>query len=131
MEPAELLAELLTQFGDKIALASSFGAEDQVLTDMLCKITRSCHIFTLDTGRLNQETYDTMEATRKKFGVTVTVLFPDRQQVETMVNEHGPNLIADAHGSGFDATSHDTAIIIIICKPINILDRKTQWLIIP
>jgi phosphoadenosine phosphosulfate reductase len=92
LEPAQLLSVLLEQFGDKVALASSFGAEDQVLTDMLCKISNSCHIFTLDTERLHQETYDAMEATREKYGVTINVLFPDRQSVEAMVNEQGPNL---------------------------------------
>lgn len=92
METEKMLAVLLEEFGDRIALASSFGAEDQVLTDMLCKITGSSRIFTLDTGRLHQETYDVMDATREKYGVTITALFPDRGQVEAMTGEQGPNL---------------------------------------
>ncbi len=91
-----LLAHVLAKYGDKVALASSFGAEDQVLTDMLYKISGSARIFTLDTGRLPQETYDCMEATRKKYGVNIHVTFPDREKVETMVREKGPNLFYES-----------------------------------
>lgn len=88
----QLLKHLLEQFADKIALASSFGAEDQVLTDMLCKIDRNAKIFTLDTGRLPQETYELMQATREKYGIQIDILFPDYKKVEDMVNKYGPNL---------------------------------------
>ena len=88
----ELLKHLIEQFGDNIALATSFGAEDQVLTDMVCKISKSPMIFTLDTGRLPEETYEVMEATRKKYGVKIEILFPEHKKVEEMVNENGPNL---------------------------------------
>ena len=88
----QLLKHLLEQFADKIALATSFGAEDQVLTDMLCKIDRNAKIFTLDTGRLPQETYELMQATREKYGIQIDILFPDYKKVEEMVNKYGPNL---------------------------------------
>ena len=88
----KLLKRLAEQFGDKVALATSFGAEDQVLTDMLCKTSKSPAIFTLDTGRLPEETYEVMEATRKKYGIEVEILFPEHKKVEEMVNKYGPNL---------------------------------------
>ena len=92
----ELLKRLVEQFGDKIALATSFGAEDQVLTDMLCKVTREPVIFTLDTGRLHEKTYEVMEATRKKYGAEIEILFPEHKKVEKMVNEYGPNLFYES-----------------------------------
>ncbi len=88
----QLLKHLLGQFADKIALATSFGAEDQVLTDMLCRISSTAKIFTLDTGRLPQETYELMQATREKYGIQIDILFPDYIKVEEMVNKYGPNL---------------------------------------
>ena len=42
---------------DRIALASSLGAEDQVLTHMVLSINPAARIFILDTGRFHQETY--------------------------------------------------------------------------
>jgi len=76
----------------RIALASSLSAEDQVITDMLVSITPEAKVFTLDTGRLFQETYDVLERTRLKYKINIEVCFPDTAAVEEMVNEKGPNL---------------------------------------
>jgi phosphoadenosine phosphosulfate reductase len=91
----ELLRFALAQFGSRVALASSFGAEDQVITDMLCRLAPAPRIFTLDTGRLPQETYEAIQATRQKYGISIRILFPDQAQVESMVAQHGPNLFYD------------------------------------
>lgn len=88
----ELLARTLKLFEGKIALSSSFSAEDQVILDMLCSIHPNPPVFTLDTGRLPQETYDVIEATRKKYGIEVQVLYPDTGQLEKIVSAHGPNM---------------------------------------
>ncbi len=90
--PQQVLETALSRFGDKIALASSFSAEDQVVLDMLVKITDKPKVFTLDTGRLPQETYDLIEKTRQRYGIEIEILFPDTRQVEEMVNRQGPNL---------------------------------------
>ena len=63
-----------------------------VLIDMIMDISRDARIFTLDTGRLNQETYDVMDEVRKRYGAKVEALFPDAKEVEDMVREKGPNL---------------------------------------
>ncbi len=88
----DLVALSIRRFGDRVALASSMGVEDQVLTHMLCACSPSPRVFTLDTGRLPEETYDTISATNERFGIRVKILFPDRVDVERMVNEEGPNL---------------------------------------
>ena len=61
----------------KVAKASSFGAEDAVVMDIMIKINPKFRFFTLDTGRLPQETYDIIDAVRKKYNITIEVLFPD------------------------------------------------------
>lgn len=88
----DLLHAALKRFGSGLAFASSLGAEDQVLTDMLCRLSERPNIFTLDTGRLPQETYDVINETNEKYNITIRIAFPDLQDVENMVNEHGPNL---------------------------------------
>lgn len=88
----QLLGYFLDNFRDRIVLASSMAAEDQVLTDMVCKTHPATRIITLDTGRLPQETYDVIEKTRKHYNVEIEVLFPDYRQVQKMVDEQGPNL---------------------------------------
>lgn len=96
LEIRDLLALLVERFCDRLGFATSFGGEDQVLTDLLCELSSSVSIFTLDTGRLPQETYDCMAATQKKYGVTIEIVFPQHQQVEEMVKQHGPNLFYDS-----------------------------------
>lgn len=90
--PTEGLLEYLAEkFAQKIALASSMSAEDQVVTDMLCRIQPRVGIFTLDTGRLPQETYDLIDATNQKYGIRIKVMFPESSDVEALLNEEGPN----------------------------------------
>ncbi|MDD5458142.1 MAG: phosphoadenylyl-sulfate reductase [Phycisphaerae bacterium] len=87
----ELIRFVINRFGDKIAFATSFGAEDQVIIDILRKVTDKPLIFTLDTGRLAEKTYEVLEQTRRRYGISITSLFPDPQRVEEYVNSYGPN----------------------------------------
>ena len=92
--PAEtVLRWALETFSPQIALACSFQAEGSVLIDMIHRLRGSdFRIFTLDTGRLNQETYDCMDAIRARYGVGVEVYFPDALEVQAMVRAKGLNL---------------------------------------
>jgi len=87
----ELLEYFLQNYGDKVALSSSLGAEDQVLCDMLFSITKNARVFTLDTGRLPYETYDLMQKTNHKYGVKIELFFPQNEKVENYVNTKGIN----------------------------------------
>lgn len=97
--PQEVLKWSLDNLHPRIAMASSFGAEDVVVIDMLIKINPKARIFTLDTGRLNQETYDVMDEIRKKYNVNIEVMFPDQNEVEQMVRINGLNLFYDSVGN--------------------------------
>lgn len=88
----QFLGYFLETFNGHIVLASSMAAEDQVLTDMICKSHPQTQIITLDTGRLPQETFDVIEATQEHYGIKIKILFPDYKGVEKMIDEHGPNL---------------------------------------
>ena len=63
---------------------------------MICQYIREFDIFTLDTGRLFQETYDTIVATESRYGISIRIMFPNTQKVEEMVNTHGINLFYDS-----------------------------------
>ena len=91
--PAEDVVRLACgRFGRNVALSSSFGAEDMVLIDMLMRVNSRARIVTLDTGRLPQETYNVMDATRERYGAAIEVFFPQAGAVQSMVAEHGLNL---------------------------------------
>ena len=87
-----LIAYFLNEYKGRIALSSSLGLEDQVLTEMVCSIDKNAKIFTLDTGRLFPETYDLIHRTNQKYGIRIQVFFPEAHHVEEMVREKGINL---------------------------------------
>ncbi len=87
----EVLAWFLNEYGDTIALASSFGAEDQVVTDLLFGISPEAKIFTLDTGRLPYETYDVMDRTNLKYGTKIAIYFPEAEDIQNLYATQGVN----------------------------------------
>ena len=77
------------RFFPRIGFASSFGAEDVVVIDLLSEIKKEVVIFTLDTGRLPEETYEVMDRIRRRYGVAITSYFPDKTAVEKLEREKG------------------------------------------
>jgi len=85
----DLLGWALKEFSSDMALASSFGVEDVVLIDILWRLDPKFRVFSLDTGRLHEETYEVMEAIREKYGITIESYFPDAAKVERLERERG------------------------------------------
>ena len=94
--PIEVISYFLEKYDDKIALASSLGAEDQVLTQMILSVNNNARIFTLDTGRLFAETYDLIDRTNKRYKTKLEVYFPKSENVQKMVVQKGINLFYDS-----------------------------------
>ncbi|MES2806597.1 MAG: phosphoadenylyl-sulfate reductase [Bacteroidota bacterium] len=87
----ETLAFLANEFKDKVVFSTSFGQEDQVITALIGQNDLPITIFTLDTGRLFQETYDVFHKTLKKYKKEIKVYFPEASEVENLLNQKGPN----------------------------------------
>ncbi len=92
----DVLRWAIEKYYPTIAFASSFGAEDVVLIDMICRINPKVRIFTLDTGRLHQETYDVIDEIRRKYNKEIEIYFPEAKEVEAMVRQYGLNLFYDS-----------------------------------
>jgi len=82
---------LAEQFPGAVAFSTSFGQEDQVIADMIWRAKLPVRVFTLDTGRLFQETYDLMDLTRARYKQPFEVYFPETASVEKLLLEKGPN----------------------------------------
>ena len=87
----ETLAFLADEYKDKVVFSTSFGQEDQVITALIAKNDLPITIFTLDTGRLFQETYDVFHKTLKKYKKEIKVYFPEAAAVEKLLETKGPN----------------------------------------
>ncbi len=91
--PQSVLSWVISAFSvNNIAFASSLGAEDQVLTDMLSKIVPKLNIFTIDTGALYPESYDLIKKTEKKYNFKYEILKPEKKAVDQIITEHGDEL---------------------------------------
>jgi phosphoadenosine phosphosulfate reductase len=87
----EALQHVGSLFPGQVAFSSSFGQEDMVITDAIFRGNIPIEIFTLDTGRLFQETYDLMDLTLARYGKEFKVYFPDAHDVEGYVTRKGMN----------------------------------------
>ena len=76
--------------------ACSFGAEDMVLMDLIAQHYPGITVFTLDTGRLPEETYSLMRDVADRYGIHVPVYFPESAAVEAYVAQNGPNGFYDS-----------------------------------
>jgi phosphoadenosine phosphosulfate reductase len=99
----ELGAESLLRWGfehfaSRVALSASFGSpEGMILIDMMHRIDPGAtRVFTIDTGRLHQETYNLMDRVRDRYDLEIEVHFPQAAAVEAMVREHGLNLFYES-----------------------------------
>lgn len=85
----EVIARSLAEFHPDIALACSFSLEDLALIAMMADVRPDARVFALDTGRLNEETYEAAEAVRTRLGVRIEWHFPDRAAVEALERSKG------------------------------------------
>lgn len=73
-----------------IVFSTSFGQEDQVITDMVFSEKLPITVFTLDTGRLFHETYRVWNKTLEKYKEPIKAFFPDKKDVEQLLTNKGP-----------------------------------------
>jgi phosphoadenosine phosphosulfate reductase len=91
----DVLADAVRDFSP-VTFANSLGAEDMVLTDLIAKFQPDIAMFSLDTGRLPQETYDLIQAVHERYSVPLQIYFPDSAQVEGFVAQNGVNGFYDS-----------------------------------
>ncbi len=81
---------LASRFQGKTVFTTSFGNEDQVITDIIFRYNLNIEVVTLDTGRLFPETYTVFNETIGFYRKEIRTYFPDYLGVEKIVNEKGP-----------------------------------------
>lgn len=87
-EALTLVADL---FPGEVVFSSSLGQEDQVLTDVIFRNDISIRIFTIDTGRLFNETYELLDRTVARYKKPIAVFFPPATETEAWVAANGIN----------------------------------------
>src|SRR5439155_23724530 len=88
----DAMAWAVRRFGSSVAIATSFQKECMILVDLAAHQAPSIPVFTIDTGRLPEETHQMIETVRERYGIAVQILRPDAGEVEAMVSRHGLDL---------------------------------------
>src|ERR1700681_4481065 len=87
-EPQEVIEWALERFArDRVAICTSFQADGMAILDMAWRIRPDVRVFTVDTGRLPQETYDLIDKVRQHYGMDVETYFPGTQK------KHGRSML--------------------------------------
>ena len=76
--------------------ASILAAEDMVLTDLILRAKLPIRIFTLETGRLHQETLGMLDRVREVYGYDIEPFRPDPAAVDAYVQQNGLNAFYDS-----------------------------------
>jgi len=121
--PLEILKSIAQMKGEKIVFSTSLSAEDQVITHMIFSLNLDIEIFTLDTGRMFPETYQTLQKTFEKYQKEIKVYFPAAEEVEELMTEKGAY-------SFYDSVENRTQCCEIRkVKPLKrALQGKTIWI---
>lgn len=92
----DALRLLRQRFHGKLVFSTSLGLEDQVITNAIFRSGLDIDVFTLDTGRNFQETYETLDLTIKKYQQPIKVFYPQTLAVEHYVTIKGINAIYES-----------------------------------
>jgi len=86
----ELLAEALGEYG-RLVYSNSLGAEAMVLTDIIWTHLPQIEVFSIDTGRLHEETYVLLERLQRRYRRALRLVYPDAASLERLVAQQGVN----------------------------------------
>jgi thioredoxin-dependent adenylylsulfate APS reductase len=111
--PQAVLGWALERFGSQLAICTSFQTDGMAILDMAWRIDPQVRVFTIDTGRLPQETYALLDQVREKYDMSIEVYLPDATQVESVVRRHGPNLFY-----------RDSQLRLLCCQTRKVLPLK-------
>lgn len=87
--PAEILRAGMECAGGPVSLACSFSLEDVAIIDIAHGAGLTLGVFALDTGRLNEETYEVADALVERYNLTIDWYVPKHEEVEQLERAEG------------------------------------------
>ncbi|MGA2039888.1 MAG: phosphoadenylyl-sulfate reductase [Bryobacteraceae bacterium] len=93
---SDLLRWAIETYEQRFAIATGFQKGGMILLDLAWRTQLPFRVFTLDTGRLPEETISMLETVRQRYGIDVEVVTPDPGEAGEMVQSHGLDLFYDS-----------------------------------
>ena len=91
LNAAQIIQYITDNYGNRAVFSTSFGIEDQVLTQLIDDAGGKIDVFTLETGRLFPETYYVWNRTLERYKLPIKAYYPQSALVEEMVTKKGPS----------------------------------------
>lgn len=88
--PEDAMRLLVSAYRGRVVFSSSLGYEDQAITHLIFSNNLPIEIFTLDTGRLFNETYSVLNSTIERYKKQIKIYSPQTEALEKLVSEKGP-----------------------------------------
>ena len=96
-EPQPVLEWALERFAPRIAISTAFQIDGVALIDMAYRIDPEVRVFSVDTGRLPEETFTLVERLQERYpGLELDLLTPERVHVQRLVERKGENLFYES-----------------------------------
>ncbi|MGL4552208.1 MAG: phosphoadenylyl-sulfate reductase [Gemmataceae bacterium] len=86
----DILGWAVRRFGDKLTMATAFGAEGVCILHLLAKVGPGTRVFNLDTGYQFPETLEVRDRIRAKYGIDVELVRADTTVAEYEASHGGP-----------------------------------------
>ncbi|MDC0857574.1 phosphoadenylyl-sulfate reductase [Rickettsiales bacterium] len=90
------IENIANEFKGKLIFSSSFSIEDQIITHIIVNLKLDITIFTLDTGRMFDETYEVWQETKNKYGINIIPYYPNQDALKEFVENKGINSFYDS-----------------------------------
>src|SRR5690349_12993874 len=91
LNEVDAISLLTNAFRGEVVFSTSFNLEDQVITHLIQNNTIPAEIFTIDTGRLFEETYNVWSQTNKKYNINIKAYYPQFTTLQEFIETNGPN----------------------------------------
>jgi phosphoadenosine phosphosulfate reductase len=91
LNETDALSLLTKAFPKEVVFSTGFNVEDQVITHLIQSNDIPVEIFTIDTGRLFEETYNVWNRTNEKYGMIIKTYHPRFENLQEFVETNGPN----------------------------------------
>jgi len=95
-DPSQILKEVFSHFGMRAAIASSGQMTDVAIIDVAHKSGEAIRVYTIDSLRLHESTYDLNLQLEEHYGIELEVFQPDEEALQKMVAQHGTYLFFDS-----------------------------------
>lgn len=119
----ETLKNAEMKFSNELFFSCSFSMEDMIIINEIYTNGFGIQVYTIDTGRLFQETYDLIQFIKKNYGILIHFVYGDPNKIKEMVEKHGPNLFYESK------EKRDLCCHIRKVEPLNQIKGKMKAMI--